>query len=100
MGLSNDGVCAASGRHGCSRSASGGSLCGSERAQGGLCLSKCSNNRAFRRAVMIIQRLYDNVIILAGVKISLAFTARMKNSGFTKSYNFCMTPILSAAKIV
>ena len=49
---------------------------------------------------MIIQRLYDNVIILAGVKISLAFAARMQNSGFTKSYNFCMTPVLSGAKIV
>ena len=34
MGLSNDGVCAASSRHGYSLSASGGSLCGSETARG------------------------------------------------------------------
>ena len=56
----------------------GGVLCGRKRAQGGFSAVKCANYRAFRRAVMIIQRLYDNVIILAGVKISLAFAARMK----------------------
>jgi hypothetical protein len=59
--------------------AGGGEFCVGEREhKAGFSAVKCANYRAFRRAVMIIQRLYDNVIILAGVKISLAFAARMK----------------------